>query len=171
MRCSARLAGIALLLAGSLLSVACGGGEPPQPPAPAPAPITLAALKTRAANPAAKVVLVNVWATWCGPCREELPALVKLQRETADAGVDVVLVSADADVPAEKMVEYLTTQGISFQTYLKTEADQEFMQGLSKDWSGAIPATFLYSKGEMIDFWEGKATYETFAGKVKDALA
>jgi len=166
-----RLAPVApgLALAGLLIASACSRSAVESDRAPAPTPITLAQLKERAAATTPKVVLVNVWATWCGPCREELPALVKLQRETAGQGVDIVLVSADTDVPVEKMVDFLTSNGVTFQTYLKTEGDTEFMKGLTPDWSGAIPATFVYEKGEMVDFWEGKATYDTFAAKVTSA--
>jgi thiol-disulfide isomerase/thioredoxin len=158
-----------LALAGLLIASACSRSPGEATHAPAPTPITLAQLRERTASPTPKVVLVNVWATWCGPCREELPALVKLQRETAGQGIDIVLVSADTDVPMEKMVEFLTSNGVTFQTYLKTEGDTEFMKGLTPDWSGAIPATFVYEKGELVDFWEGKATYDTFAAKVTAA--
>ena len=42
-----------------------------------------------------KVVLLNVWATWCGPCREEMPSIEKLHREFAGQGLEVVAVSVD----------------------------------------------------------------------------
>ncbi len=50
---------------------------------------------TTLANWQGKVVLFNLWATWCGPCRREMPALDKLQEETGDATFEVVPVSID----------------------------------------------------------------------------
>lgn len=139
--------------------------------APAPQPVTAAQLREMTRDPAAKLVLINVWATWCGPCREEMPALVKLRHEEEANGVKVVLVSADFDVPTGKLVEFLDGHDVDFPTYLKTEKDADFIAALEPAWSGAIPATFVYSKGELVDFWEGKATYETFVRKVRESLA
>lgn len=121
-------------------------------------------------DPARKVVLINVWASWCEPCREELPALVRLRNEVAPQGVEIVLVSADFDKTTDELVSFLAQYGIDFPTYLKTERDAEFIAALDPEWSGAIPASFLYVDGQAVDFWEGAATYEAFARKVKDAL-
>lgn len=142
-----------------------------KPVAPPPTPITAAELKQRAASPASRVVLVNVWATWCEPCREELPALVRLRKDLAGQGVDIVLVSADFDKTTEDLVEFLGRYGIDFPTYLKTERDAAFIEALDPDWSGAIPVSFLYVDGQAVDFWEGAATYEAFARKVKEAMS
>ena len=156
----------ALLLA--LLAAGCARVS--KPIAPAPTPITAAELKQRAMDPAAKVVLVNVWATWCEPCREELPALVRLRREMSGQGVEIILVSADFDKTTEDLVAFLGKNGIDFPTFLKTERDAAFIEALDPDWSGAIPVSFLYVDGQAVDFWEGAATYEAFARKVKEAL-
>jgi thiol-disulfide isomerase/thioredoxin len=170
-----RLAGVTLavrLVRGALpvlLALATCCAKPRPAAAPAPVPVTADRIKEMTNDPSAQLVLVNVWATWCGPCREEMPALVRLRHE-GPPGVTIIMVSADFDVPTDKLVEFLTTNGVDFPTYLKTEKDTDFIAGLEPDWSGAIPATFLYSKGKLIDFWEGKATYETFVRKVREAL-
>ena len=154
------------------LLAGCSGIVPGGKTAPAPVPVTVEQIRALTKDPAVKVVLVNVWASWCWPCREELPAIVKLQHAMAGDGLRVILVSADFDVPMDKLTSFLTSQGVDFATYQKTEKDQQFMKAMSPDWSGAIPATFVYtSNGELFDFWEGKATYETFESKVKEAMS
>lgn len=170
--CGALLAG--LVIASLLTMPACSRlrPKPNDIVAPAPQPVTVADLQAMAKDPAAKAILVNVWASWCMPCREELPALVQLHRELSGTGLKLILVSADFDVPMERITTFLGSQGVDFPTYLKVEKDQDFMRALSPDWAGAIPATFLYTNdGELFDFWEGKATAEVFAAKVREAMA
>jgi thiol-disulfide isomerase/thioredoxin len=163
-----RPATVAFTLALAVGAAGCARG--PRVVAPPPTPITAAELKQKAADPASKVVLVNVWATWCEPCREELPALVRLRRELAADGVQVILVSADFDKTTEELVAFLEKNGIDFPTYLKTEKDSAFIEAMDADWSGAIPVSFLYVDGQSVDFWEGAATYEAFNRKVREAL-
>lgn len=163
---------VAILLVAAILP-ACSRMVQPQAPAaaPPPMPVTVDDIRRLVDESSAKVVFVNVWATWCGPCRDELPALVKLKQRLGSDGLDLLLVSADFDVPVDKIATFLTSQGVDFQTYIKTEKDQEFKQAMSPEWSGAIPATFVYTPdGELFDFWEGAATYEAFEAKAKEAM-
>ena len=116
-------------------------------------------------------MLVNVWATWCIPCREELPDLIRLRRNYHDKGFELLLVSADFDVETEELVSFLTEQGVDFPSYLKTGSDMDFIEGLHPDWSGALPATFLFNgEGELAKFWEGKATYEDLEDPIRSLL-
>jgi thiol-disulfide isomerase/thioredoxin len=163
---------LAILFVAAILP-ACSRMAPPKAvaSAPVPTPVTVDDIRRMTKDSPARVVFVNVWATWCGPCRDELPALVKLQHRLGKDGLDLILVSADFDVSPDKLATFLTSQGVDFQTYLKTEKDAEFKKAMSPDWSGAIPATFVYSDdGELFDFWEGAATYETFEAKAKEAM-
>lgn len=159
----------ALLLVALAACLGCDG--PRRAAAPAPMPITAAELRKITSDPSRPVVLVNVWATWCEPCKEELPALVKLRHEYAAQGLELILVSADFDRTTEDLVKFLAANGIDFPTYLKTERDADFIGAIDPDWSGAIPVSFLHVKGESVDFWEGAATYDAFARKVTQALA
>ena len=163
---------LAILVVAALLP-ACSRLKPAQAPtvAPTPTSVTVEDIRRLTKTSSAKVVFVNVWATWCLPCREELPALVRLQHAMAKDGLAVVLVSADFDKPMDELTAFLTSQGVDFPTYIKTESDAVFKTAMSPDWSGAIPATFVYtSDGEFFDFWEGAATYEAFESKAKEAI-
>ena len=117
------------------------------------------------------VVLVNVWATWCTPCREELPDLLRLQRELADRGFRLILVSADVTSQRPAAAALLASQGVGFPTFAKAQGDQDFIDGLDIRWSGALPASLLFDRdGRKVAFWEGKASYEKLLGEVKPLL-
>ena len=168
-----RLALAALAALSVVTLLACSRLQPSPKPivAPTPQPVTVADIQKLTKDPSAKAILVNVWASWCMPCREELPALVQLQHELGDQGLKLILVSADFDVPMDKLTTFLAGQGVDFPTYLKVEKDQDFMKALSSDWAGAIPVTFLYTNdGELFDFWEGMATKDVFTAKVRAAM-
>ena len=57
-----------------------------------------------------QVVLINYWATWCGPCREELPGLMQVARESGTKGLAVVGVSLDTGADAQARVQQFATQ-------------------------------------------------------------
>jgi thiol-disulfide isomerase/thioredoxin len=68
-----------------------------------------------------KVVLVDFWATWCGPCRKEMPTFEKLHREFS--GRDVVVLTVDADEPAEAPAQYMKDEKFTFPVLLAEGAD------------------------------------------------
>ena len=112
-------------------------------------------------KPGAKAVLVNVWATWCDPCRAEMPGLLRFFREHRDEGLRLVLVSVDDEGDRDKVVRFLTAQGVDFQTWMKRGDDMTFINTLSSKWSGAIPASFLFNgRGRVQRRWYGEVTPE-----------
>lgn len=118
-----------------------------------------------------RAVLVNVWATWCRPCREEMPDLVRLQRNLGPRGFRLLLVCADFPGERGAAEAFLREQGVDFTTYFKTGEDMAFINGLDAEWSGALPASFLYDgKGRLLDSWIGKRDNATLERKVLDAL-
>jgi thiol-disulfide isomerase/thioredoxin len=117
-----------------------------------------------------KAVLFNIWATWCGPCVEELPYIKKLQEKYPDK-LQVVLLSADLNSDRSRVVPFLKERGIDWTTYYKDGDDQNFLNKLSDQWSGALPFTkILNREGELIAQWQGSAEYDTFHQQVKKAI-
>src|SRR5262249_10030866 len=76
---------------------------------------TLDGKSRRLADYSGKVIVVNVWATWCGPCRVEIPHLVELAREFKGRGVEVIgLTTEDPAKDAEKVREFIKVFKISY---------------------------------------------------------
>lgn len=119
----------------------------------------------------AQVTVLNFWATWCVPCVEEFPYFVKLGNTFDDRGVEVVFVSTD--FPEEKAAAqtFLAEHGVTGTSYLKKGKTTPFVNAFSEEWSGAVPATFIYdAEGNLVDFWEGKTDYETLKERVLAVL-
>lgn len=134
-------------------------------------PVTAAQLLEAVRAPGARAVLVNVYATWCGPCREEFPDLVKLERDYRVKGLRVLFVSVDDEENMPAVKQFLATQGVTYPSYRKAQPDMEFINGLDAEWNGTLPATWLYDgAGRRRDFWMGAADYQTFEQKLKPIL-
>jgi thiol-disulfide isomerase/thioredoxin len=102
-----------------------------------------------------KVVLVDVWATWCDPCREELPKLVALAKKLDRQKFQLVTISADEPEQEAAVVAFLDKVGVGSPRYIKhADDDQVFIDSIDKNWSGALPALFLYdaSGGRIASF-------------------
>lgn len=117
-----------------------------------------------------KVVLINIWATWCAPCVEEFPDIVRLQR-AYPGQLKVIFVSADFPESRERAIQFLEKHEVDWTTYFKTGKDQPFIESLSDEWSGALPFTKVIGKeGEVVASWEQSAEYEKFEHHVKKAI-
>ncbi len=117
------------------------------------------------------MTVVNVWATYCAPCREEFPDLVRLHEAYKVRGLRLVLVSADFEDQLPNARAFLAENGVDFPSYLKREPDSEFIEAMDSGWSGALPATWIYdAKGVRRHFREGMASYEVFERDVLDVL-
>lgn len=119
-----------------------------------------------------RALLINVWATWCAPCREEFPELVKLANNY-NKKVRVVGISVDEKEDLDsKVIPFLKNQNAYFQNYLLKVVDPEdFINALDKKWSGAIPATFIFDKeGNQKEMIVGKQTYQIFEKAIKKVI-
>jgi thiol-disulfide isomerase/thioredoxin len=119
------------------------------------------------------VVLVNFWATWCQPCVEEFPDLVKLDRAYRGRGLVVLAVSVDEPETQAKVRPFLTSQKATFPAYVRRPGDSEaFINAVDKNWSGAVPVTYLFDASgkpagkPMV----GKQSYAAFAAAVEPLL-
>lgn len=142
-----------------------------RPAGPAVTPATAREVLAATRNTGAKVVLVNMWASWCGSCRLEFPDLVKLERAYRDRGLKVVLVSWDDNTG--DATKFLAKQGVEFASFIKSDkqSDVDFLNAFEPRWTGALPTTFLFDDaGKLRDFWEGAVTHETFQQKVESVM-
>jgi thiol-disulfide isomerase/thioredoxin len=99
-------------------------------------------------------LLVNFWATWCDPCRDEFPDLVKIDNEyRAQQSLDFVTISLDdfSDIKTE-VPKFLGSMKATMPAYLLNVPDPEPAISLvDPKWSGSLPATFLFnSNGEVV---------------------
>ena len=143
-----------------------GKSEPPPPVKPAPAPpaalaslpanIRDAGLRTvngqtvKLSDYAGKVVLVNLWATWCGPCRNEIPELVKLHKEFQSRGVEMVGLTNDGDPreTPESVKSFVREFQVDYHIgWASSEVQIAFMQMTGRD---AIPQSFIISRDGRI---------------------
>ena len=109
-----------------------------------------------------KPLLVNFWATWCEPCRQEFPDLVKIDLDYKGK-IDFAVVSLDdlAEINRDVPI-FLKEMKAEMPAYLlKVPNEDQVISTVSKDWQGGLPFTILYGA-------DGKAVYTTM-GKVKVA--
>jgi thiol-disulfide isomerase/thioredoxin len=119
-----------------------------------------------------KPLLVNFWATWCAPCREEFPDLVEIDAEYRGK-IDFFTVSLDFIEEIDTGVpKFLSEMKAEMPTYLLASADENaLIPSISKDWSGALPFTIIYNeKGEITYFRQGKLNHETLKGEIEKTL-
>ncbi|HSI89363.1 MAG TPA: TlpA disulfide reductase family protein [Pyrinomonadaceae bacterium] len=105
-----------------------------------------------------KVVLVNMWATWCGPCREEMPELVKMQNEHGEKGFEVIGLNVD-DEPEDMVREFVTEMNLN---YTITWGNEEMITALMRlSRSEAIPQSFLIDReGNLRGVFKGASPRE-----------
>ena len=119
-----------------------------------------------------KVVLVDFWATWCPPCREELPVLAALERKWRDKGVVLITISADEPEQERDAREVLSQAGIPLPAYLKrVKSNEDFINSVDRTWSGALPALFLYGReGKMAGSFIGETSADEIERAVRKLL-
>ncbi|MEZ5305754.1 MAG: TlpA disulfide reductase family protein [Pyrinomonadaceae bacterium] len=100
-----------------------------------------------------KVVLVNLWATWCGPCIEEMPYFVKLQEKYGDDGF--VMIGLNADEESEALVKrFVADQKLNYKIGWSTQEVADEFVNISK--MPGIPQSLLINrKGEMTGMFRG----------------
>ena len=147
--------------------LAADAGPPPVRVDVAELPAIMAAIKA----PGAQAVLVTVWATWCEPCREEMPDLIRYYREHRADGLRLVLISADDDDQRDAVARLLGGLGFDGPAFIKRGNDMTFIDALDPRWQGALPATFLYDgHGEKKRSWLGSVTYDDLRARVSGLL-
>lgn len=101
--------------------------------------------------------LVNLWATWCGPCVIEFPEFVTMQRMYGARDFEFISISTDGIMKKEKVLDFLKNKGAATKNYLYSAEDKyQLIETVDKNWSGAIPYTLLIAPGgEIVYSHEG----------------
>jgi len=136
-------------------------------------PVSSTQVRAASRAPGPRAVVINAWATWCVPCREEFPDLVRLERTYHDRGVRLVLLSLDFKESLPDVKTFLIEHGVRDTSFIRgsSESDQAFVNGLDPRWTGALPATWvLDGAGHVRAFWEGQADYVRMERAVLAAL-
>ncbi len=94
-----------------------------------------------------KVVIVNHWATWCGPCREEIPMLIDYQEQMADQGVQIIGVAHDL---LDSVRIFGDEVGISYPSLVAIVGGNELLVAHGNNKSGALPFTAVFDRDGKI---------------------
>ncbi|MDB5151548.1 MAG: redoxin [Mucilaginibacter sp.] len=106
--------------------------------------INVAGIRDVLKNHSDKLRLINLWATWCGPCVAEFPDLVTINRMYRDRGVEFVTISADDPANKDKALKFLQRKQASGTNYIYTGDDKyKMIEAVDPKWDGALPYTIL----------------------------
>ena len=106
--------------------------------------------------------LVNFWASWCGPCREEFPALQQAANKYSRKKFRLVMVSLDFPSQLEtKLSPFLKANAVNARLVLLDDPHQnEWIDKVDPNWSGEIPFSILYKNSEHESYSYSFTTYE-----------
>ncbi len=131
-------------------------------------------LKNKIENRNGKILFINFWATWCEPCVEEFPDLVKIYNENKDSSFEFLSVSVNLPSEIEDKVKpFLKEQSADFPVVvIEEKRSEEIINLVNPDWDGTVPATIIYDEnGKRKEFFAEAKNYEIFnksIEKVKD---
>src|SRR6266487_7196895 len=110
-----------------------------------------AGIKEVLKNNSDKIRLINVWATWCGPCVTEFPEFITINRMYGHRDFEFISVSADDPSKKEKVLKFLKQQQASNKNYLfSTDDKYKLIEAIDPKWQGALPYTVLVEPGGKI---------------------
>ncbi len=166
-----RTAVAAFLLVGGVITWAAPQGKAPSDPQI----IDVQGYQKLVKQYRGKPLLINFWATWCEPCRDEYPLLNELAKEYGPKGLRVVGVDSDQDGDLILMRRFIARYKPVFPNYRKKtgkpEEEAEFNQAVLPEWRGQLPATFLYDKdGRLIGHFFGARDRETYEAVIRELL-
>ena len=157
-----------------LLAVAGAAVAAAQTPAPKDPPlIDVQGYQKLVQQYKGKPLLINFWATWCEPCRDEYPLLNELAKQYAPQGLKVVGVSLDQDGDMILMRRFLARYKPVFPNYRKKKGEEDaFSRAVMPGWNGSLPASVFFAKdGTQAGHLIGAGNRETFEAAIKTLLS
>lgn len=120
-------------------------------------PIDEAGIRDLMANDSEKLRLVNLWATWCGPCVIEYPSFIEIHRMYKDRPFEFISISADRPEQQAAALAFLEKQNSALRNYIFEKDDKyALIEAIDPEWNGALPYTALIAPGgEIIAKVEG----------------
>lgn len=129
-------------------------------------------LKEKIENRNGKLLFINFWATWCVPCVEEFPDLVKIYDKHKDS--DFEFLSVSVNLPSEietKVKPFLIEQNANFPVVVVEEKrSEEVINLINPEWNGAVPVTVIYNEdGNRAEFIADAKDYDFFNRSIEKA--
>ncbi len=110
-----------------------------------------AGIKELLKNKSDKLRLINVWATWCGPCVTEFPEFITMNRMYRRRDFEFISISADVPEKKDKVISFLQKQQSSSTNFLFSVDDKyKLIEAIDPKWQGALPYTILVEPGGKI---------------------
>lgn len=115
-----------------------------------------------------KVIVLNLWATWCTPCLKEIPDLMQLEREFAAKGMKLVAVGMDDPTELARVDSFRQKFFPDFVSYLRNEPDMDtLVSKVDPAWNELLPTTYLIGRdGKVVKRIQGKKSLEEFRAEV-----
>lgn len=125
--------------------------------------LNAAGIKKVIKNGSDRLRLINLWATWCGPCVAEFSDLVTLNRLYRDRGLELVTISVDDSANKEKAHKFLQRKQASGSNYIYSEDDKyKMIEAVDPKWDGALPYTLIVDPdGKVVYSHQGAIDLET----------
>ncbi|WPP53273.1 redoxin family protein [Catalinimonas niigatensis] len=114
-------------------------------------PISTDGIRQLIANDSDKLRLINVWATWCGPCVMEFPEFIEIDRMYRGRDFEFISISADQPTKQDKALAFLKKKEASNKNYIfNTDDKYALIEAIDPEWQGALPYTLLVEPGGSI---------------------
>ncbi|HMU42531.1 MAG TPA: TlpA disulfide reductase family protein [Ignavibacteriaceae bacterium] len=119
-----------------------------------------------------RALFINVWATWCEPCIQEFPELVKTFNEYKTRNIDFVSLSVDQPEDDSIVVSTIKKFKAGFNVFIAAEKQSEkIINLLNSKWSGEVPATFIYDgNGKQEKIILGRRNFDFFKNSIDSVL-
>jgi thiol-disulfide isomerase/thioredoxin len=120
----------------------------------------------------AKFTLLNFWASWCGPCRQEFPMLIGLSANLEKRGLRILFVSLDEPESIPGALEFAQQNGLNLPILVAERPISALKAAIHPGWPGMLPVSFLFDKaGTLKHYWGGPVFEHELLPVLEQALS